>query len=572
MRCPACEIELTEGANFCHGCGTKLPGPAICTSCQTELPAEATFCTGCGKGISINDSDVIGHCAVSGTPIRTEDDHIHCSSCDQPCLRLYAFGNHPLCLRCAQKSDMKQTLQPAPNTTQPTPLIETQWFNNNKYASAHEALFLAAEKHVQWIDTHLIERNKFLTSLAYLNTVSGRKRREEAFNGLYKEAMRLPSPTDQANAIKNVATIHWDTQPETFDSSTPVRLLEAIRNNLEKDSDRTAIWILIVQFEMLLHTEITSDVNLLIEIHPKDLGSAYVKGLVSAGKIQEAKNFIQNRPKDEHNLLWHYFSTQCSKESRWEEALAAAQRPGILGSHSLTTLMCNLSKSDTPENAEAIRTRFKDKKHTYYDSSYLDLAVGFAKTGNTSKAMQYVNLYSAEEKDIRPYSAWARTHIIIAVELSKQGMTTQGANHIRSLELLSDIQKEAMLNEAAARLIDIDEKELAEVFYSETSNEIAINYEIAQIGAEIRCGETEQAEKQFLDSLETSRWTQSQSQCLSWWSYNKALKYIETAHVKQPERIKSFLEALDQAADARLIIPYAIHTLSEMLGIQQSSN
>ena len=49
MTCPKCQIENTNEARFCSGCGTQLR--TFCTSCGKEATG-GKFCKACGSSIS----------------------------------------------------------------------------------------------------------------------------------------------------------------------------------------------------------------------------------------------------------------------------------------------------------------------------------------------------------------------------------------------------------------------------------------------------------------------------------------------------------------------------------------
>lgn len=54
MNCPKCGKDLTPGAKFCGGCGTKIEAPAAgvkCPKCGKDLKPGAKFCGGCGMKI-----------------------------------------------------------------------------------------------------------------------------------------------------------------------------------------------------------------------------------------------------------------------------------------------------------------------------------------------------------------------------------------------------------------------------------------------------------------------------------------------------------------------------------------
>ena len=50
MRCPSCDVDNTEGMNFCGRCGTKLNH--ICPQCRFENPLGFAFCGQCGTSLT----------------------------------------------------------------------------------------------------------------------------------------------------------------------------------------------------------------------------------------------------------------------------------------------------------------------------------------------------------------------------------------------------------------------------------------------------------------------------------------------------------------------------------------
>lgn len=49
MKCPYCQIELTEDAEFCAACGKKIEiNKKICPKCQNKENEDALFCSECG--------------------------------------------------------------------------------------------------------------------------------------------------------------------------------------------------------------------------------------------------------------------------------------------------------------------------------------------------------------------------------------------------------------------------------------------------------------------------------------------------------------------------------------------
>jgi hypothetical protein len=50
MKCPACEIELPDGAKFCNKCGRKLE--LICPGCGKSVPPDSNFCLECGHNLT----------------------------------------------------------------------------------------------------------------------------------------------------------------------------------------------------------------------------------------------------------------------------------------------------------------------------------------------------------------------------------------------------------------------------------------------------------------------------------------------------------------------------------------
>src|SRR4030042_1229965 len=50
MKCPQCQAELPDDAQFCNKCGGKLE--LICPTCRTANPPDSSFCLKCGHDLS----------------------------------------------------------------------------------------------------------------------------------------------------------------------------------------------------------------------------------------------------------------------------------------------------------------------------------------------------------------------------------------------------------------------------------------------------------------------------------------------------------------------------------------
>ena len=57
MICQKCNTVLTNGAQFCHKCGTRVE--AVCKECGKKLMKDAFFCAYCGASTDIKEDDVI---------------------------------------------------------------------------------------------------------------------------------------------------------------------------------------------------------------------------------------------------------------------------------------------------------------------------------------------------------------------------------------------------------------------------------------------------------------------------------------------------------------------------------
>jgi len=64
MKCPTCQGENPESAEYCQYCGTKLV--RICSSCSTANPATYIFCGECGHKLSVEQEPQ--EAAVAPTP------------------------------------------------------------------------------------------------------------------------------------------------------------------------------------------------------------------------------------------------------------------------------------------------------------------------------------------------------------------------------------------------------------------------------------------------------------------------------------------------------------------------
>ncbi|UCC17097.1 MAG: protein kinase, partial [Dehalococcoidales bacterium] len=52
MKCPHCQAENREGAEFCRKCGKSLVTELICTQCGHTNLADSTFCDKCGQPLN----------------------------------------------------------------------------------------------------------------------------------------------------------------------------------------------------------------------------------------------------------------------------------------------------------------------------------------------------------------------------------------------------------------------------------------------------------------------------------------------------------------------------------------
>jgi eukaryotic-like serine/threonine-protein kinase len=57
MKCPNCQTELPENANFCKSCGSTLHAEVVCMRCKKINPVDARYCLQCGQPI-IKDQTV----------------------------------------------------------------------------------------------------------------------------------------------------------------------------------------------------------------------------------------------------------------------------------------------------------------------------------------------------------------------------------------------------------------------------------------------------------------------------------------------------------------------------------
>ena len=62
MKCPHCQAENREGAEFCGECGKPLISEIICSNCGNSNPQGKKFCDKCGQSLTEQ--------ATSPTPIK----------------------------------------------------------------------------------------------------------------------------------------------------------------------------------------------------------------------------------------------------------------------------------------------------------------------------------------------------------------------------------------------------------------------------------------------------------------------------------------------------------------------
>ena len=55
-KCPNCNANIPDGAQYCTSCGAKYTDVNRCPSCGQSLTPNAKFCTKCGKRIDGNGS------------------------------------------------------------------------------------------------------------------------------------------------------------------------------------------------------------------------------------------------------------------------------------------------------------------------------------------------------------------------------------------------------------------------------------------------------------------------------------------------------------------------------------
>jgi len=58
MKCPKCNAEIENDANFCPECGSKIETFVFCANCGAKLEEGATFCSNCGEKIEQMSTDV----------------------------------------------------------------------------------------------------------------------------------------------------------------------------------------------------------------------------------------------------------------------------------------------------------------------------------------------------------------------------------------------------------------------------------------------------------------------------------------------------------------------------------
>lgn len=52
IKCPECNKELSDGAEFCDGCGCRIPETTFCPNCGEQASAGFAFCRKCGASIA----------------------------------------------------------------------------------------------------------------------------------------------------------------------------------------------------------------------------------------------------------------------------------------------------------------------------------------------------------------------------------------------------------------------------------------------------------------------------------------------------------------------------------------
>lgn len=50
MKCPPCQAQNREGAQFCRECGTRFG--AVCPTCGAKVEGGSKFCDACGATLS----------------------------------------------------------------------------------------------------------------------------------------------------------------------------------------------------------------------------------------------------------------------------------------------------------------------------------------------------------------------------------------------------------------------------------------------------------------------------------------------------------------------------------------
>jgi predicted amidophosphoribosyltransferase len=97
--CPKCHAPITEDAEFCNKCGTKLL--TICPSCQAKIKPESHFCVKCGASLLPKDTEVLPSIpppqtqpASPATQIPKANPNEYCPACGtkiQPGAKFCAF-------------------------------------------------------------------------------------------------------------------------------------------------------------------------------------------------------------------------------------------------------------------------------------------------------------------------------------------------------------------------------------------------------------------------------------------------------------------------------------------------
>jgi len=97
LRCPHCEAEYEEGAQFCGECGMPLSPAGQCPSCKAVVPAGADICEACGAWL------LEGKCKFCYAPL--EEGAKFCAECGNPvdgirCPRCGNLSYFDFCKHC----------------------------------------------------------------------------------------------------------------------------------------------------------------------------------------------------------------------------------------------------------------------------------------------------------------------------------------------------------------------------------------------------------------------------------------------------------------------------------------